>query len=103
MEEECLLLGVMQLRDSRWARKGSFLRPAIDFLMSGCKAAWPTGLVGGVARLSSRKPRSGYPGPIYPARLRQAKEINPNAGGIRTAEERAILFGQTAASVQAAV
>jgi hypothetical protein len=27
----------------------------------------------------------------------------PNAGGIRTAEERAILFGQTAASVQAAV
>src|SRR3954471_15804951 len=33
----------------------------------------------------------------------KAKEINPNAGGIRTAEERAILFGQTAASVQAAV
>jgi GST-like protein len=32
-----------------------------------------------------------------------AKEINPNAGGIRTAEERAILFGQTAASVQQAV
>jgi GSH-dependent disulfide-bond oxidoreductase len=31
-----------------------------------------------------------------------AKEINPNAGGIRTAEERAILFGQTAASVQQA-
>jgi GST-like protein len=31
------------------------------------------------------------------------KEINPNHGGIRTAEERAILFGQTAASVQAAV
>jgi GST-like protein len=31
------------------------------------------------------------------------KEINPQAGGIRTAEERAILFGQTAASVQAAV
>ncbi len=31
------------------------------------------------------------------------KEINPNQGGIRTAEERAILFGQTAASVQAAV
>jgi GST-like protein len=29
----------------------------------------------------------------------KAKEINPNAGGIRTAEERAILFGQTAASV----
>ena len=33
----------------------------------------------------------------------KAKEINPNAGGIRTAEERAILFGQTAASVEAAV
>jgi len=32
----------------------------------------------------------------------KAKEVNPNAGGIRTAEERAILFGQTAASVQAA-
>ena len=29
--------------------------------------------------------------------------INPNPPGIRTAEERAILFGQTAASVQAAV
>jgi GST-like protein len=33
----------------------------------------------------------------------KAKEVNPNAGGIRTPEERAILFGQTAASVQAAV
>jgi GSH-dependent disulfide-bond oxidoreductase len=33
----------------------------------------------------------------------KAKEINPSAGGIRTPEERAILFGQTAASVQAAV
>ncbi len=33
----------------------------------------------------------------------KAKEINPNPGGIRTAEERAILFGQTAASVQSAV
>jgi len=33
----------------------------------------------------------------------RAKEINPNLGGIRTAEERAILFGQTAASVAAAV
>ena len=32
-----------------------------------------------------------------------AAEINPQGGGIRTAEERAILFGQTAASVQAAV
>jgi GST-like protein len=30
----------------------------------------------------------------------KAKEINPNAGGIRTAEERAILFGQTAAVVR---
>jgi GST-like protein len=33
----------------------------------------------------------------------KAKEINPSQGGIRTAEERAILFGQTAASVAAAV
>jgi GST-like protein len=33
----------------------------------------------------------------------KAKEVNPNAGGIRTPEERAILFGQTAASVKAAV
>jgi len=32
----------------------------------------------------------------------KAKEVNPNAGGIRTAEERDILFGQTAASVKAA-
>jgi GSH-dependent disulfide-bond oxidoreductase len=29
----------------------------------------------------------------------KAKAVNPNVGGIRTAEERAILFGQTAASV----
>ncbi|HXW41822.1 MAG TPA: glutathione binding-like protein, partial [Xanthobacteraceae bacterium] len=29
-------------------------------------------------------------------------KINPNAGGVRTAEERAILFGQTAQSVAAA-
>ena len=29
----------------------------------------------------------------------KAKEVNPNAGGIRTPEERAILFGQNAASV----
>jgi len=33
----------------------------------------------------------------------KAKAVNPNVGGIRTAEERAILFGQTAASVEAAV
>lgn len=33
----------------------------------------------------------------------KAKEVNPNLGGIRTVEERAILFGQTAASVKAAV
>ena len=32
----------------------------------------------------------------------KAKEINPNQGGIRTPEERAILFGQTAASVERA-
>ena len=29
----------------------------------------------------------------------KAKEINPNPPGVRTAEQRAILFGQTAASV----
>ena len=33
----------------------------------------------------------------------KAKAVNPNVGGIRTPEERAILFGQTAASVEAAV
>jgi GSH-dependent disulfide-bond oxidoreductase len=33
----------------------------------------------------------------------KANAINPNPPGIRTAEERAILFGQTAASVEAAV
>ena len=33
----------------------------------------------------------------------RAKEINPQPRGIRTAEERAILFGQTAASLRAAV
>jgi GST-like protein len=33
----------------------------------------------------------------------KAKEVNPNVGGIRTPEERAILFGQTAASVEAGV
>ena len=32
----------------------------------------------------------------------KAKAVNPNIGGIRTAEERAILFGQTAASVDRA-
>ena len=32
----------------------------------------------------------------------KAKEVNPKPGGIRTAEERAILFGQTAASVERA-
>ena len=32
----------------------------------------------------------------------KAKEINPNPGGIRTAEERAILFGQTAQSIDKA-
>ena len=50
------------------------------------------------------------PGPLSPEghewRARAyalVKDINPAQGGIRTAEERAILFGQTAASVQAAV
>jgi GST-like protein len=37
--------------------------------------------------------------PAVETAYRKAKEINPNMGGIRTAEERAILFGQTAASV----
>jgi GSH-dependent disulfide-bond oxidoreductase len=32
----------------------------------------------------------------------KAKAVNPNMGGIRTPEERAILFGQTAASVERA-
>jgi GST-like protein len=32
----------------------------------------------------------------------KAKEVNPNVGGIRTEEERRILFGQTAGSVAAA-
>jgi len=32
----------------------------------------------------------------------KAKAVNPSAGGIRNAEERAILFGQTAASVERA-
>jgi GST-like protein len=32
----------------------------------------------------------------------KAKAVNPNQGGIRTPEERAILFGQTAASVERA-
>jgi GST-like protein len=30
------------------------------------------------------------------------QKVNPGAGGIRTAEERAILFGQTAASIEKA-
>ena len=30
------------------------------------------------------------------------KKVNPNHGGIRTAEERAILFGQTATSIEQA-
>jgi GST-like protein len=33
----------------------------------------------------------------------KAKEVNPNPGGIRTPEERAILFGQTAKSVEQSV
>src|SRR5262249_36992018 len=32
----------------------------------------------------------------------KAKPVNANMGGIRTAEERAIVFGQTAASVERA-
>jgi GSH-dependent disulfide-bond oxidoreductase len=44
-----------------------------------------------------------YERPAVKRAYAKAKEINPNPGGIRTAEERAILFGQTAASVNAAV
>jgi GST-like protein len=44
-----------------------------------------------------------YARPAVARAYAKAKEVNPNPGGIRTAEERAILFGQTAASVQAAV
>ena len=33
----------------------------------------------------------------------KAKAVNPNPSGVRTAEQRAILFGQTAKSVQSAV
>jgi GSH-dependent disulfide-bond oxidoreductase len=44
-----------------------------------------------------------YARPAVKRAYAKAKEVNPNPGGIRTAEERAILFGQTAASVQAAV
>ena len=43
-----------------------------------------------------------YERPAVKHAYAKAKEVNPNPGGIRTAEERAILFGQTAASVQAA-
>jgi GST-like protein len=31
-----------------------------------------------------------------------SEKVNPNHGGVRTAEERAILFGQTAASIDKA-
>jgi GST-like protein len=41
--------------------------------------------------------------PAVVAAYDKAKAINPNPPGIRTAEERAILFGQTAASVNAAI
>ncbi len=44
-----------------------------------------------------------YERPAVKRAYAKAKEVNPNPGGIRTAEERAILFGQTAASVKAAV
>ena len=44
-----------------------------------------------------------YARPAVARAYAKAKEVNPNPGGIRTAEERAILFGQTAASVSAAV
>jgi GSH-dependent disulfide-bond oxidoreductase len=40
--------------------------------------------------------------PAVERAYKMAKEINPNLGGVRTAEERAILFGQTASSVERA-
>jgi GST-like protein len=40
--------------------------------------------------------------PAVERAYQKAKVVNPNVGGIRTAEERAILFGQTAASVERA-
>jgi GST-like protein len=40
--------------------------------------------------------------PAVQRAYQKAKEINPDMGGIRTEEERRILFGQTAASVAAA-
>ena len=40
--------------------------------------------------------------PAVEGAYEKAKAVNPNMGGIRTAEERAILFGQTAASVERA-
>jgi GST-like protein len=40
--------------------------------------------------------------PAVERAYKMAKEINPNLGGVRTAEERAILFGQTATSVERA-
>ena len=40
--------------------------------------------------------------PAVERAYQKAKAVNPNMGGIRTAEERAILFGQTAASVDRA-
>ena len=43
-----------------------------------------------------------YARPAVARAYAKAKEVNPNPGGIRTAEERAILFGQTAASVDKA-
>ncbi len=40
-----------------------------------------------------------YERPAIKRAYAKAKEVNPNPGGIRTAEERAILFGQTAESI----
>ena len=51
-------------------------------------------------RRSARRVALEGPRPATKRAYEKAKEINPNAGGIRTAEERAILFGQTAAVVR---
>jgi GST-like protein len=43
------------------------------------------------------------PRPAVKKAYELSEKINPNHGGIRTAEERAILVGQTAASIEKAV
>ena len=71
--------------------------------------SWTASVVGpdclphAFGKLSERWLDAIYARPAVERAYAKAKEVNPNPGGIRTAEERAILFGQTAASVNAAV